>query len=183
MQPHRQGQERARLEAAFADHFDAVRAYCLRRLPVAEANDVVAEVFLVAWRKVDDMPDDSLVRPWLLRIAHFRVQHARRSFSRRARLALRLSSYPAPASESPEALLVAQYQRDRVTAALGKLRSRDQEVVRLRAWEELTAPEIAVVLDISVSAAEKRIARALDRLAAALGADSFGEPTTRGGLS
>ena len=177
----RAARARDRMEEVFVGHFDAVRAFCLRRLSVAEANDVVAEVFLVAWQKIDDLPDDPFVRPWLLRIAHFRVHHARRSFSRRARLAQRLSGQAAPPGESPEAFLVAQYQRDRVTAALAKLRESDREIVRLRAWEELTAPQIAMVLDISVAAAEKRISRALDRLGTALGKSPFAAPGNEGG--
>ena len=51
----------------FDEYFAEVRSYCLRRLPVADANDAVSEVFLVVWRRRHTAPDD--VKPWLFAIA------------------------------------------------------------------------------------------------------------------
>ena len=59
--------EEARLESLFHEHFSAIRAYTRRRAPEGLVDDVVAETFLVAWRKIDHLPDD--VRPWLLGVA------------------------------------------------------------------------------------------------------------------
>lgn len=171
----------ARMEEIYAAHFEAVRAYCLRRLPTSEANDAVSEVFLLAWRRLDALPEPEAVRPWLLRTAYNKIAHARRGYSRRARLAVKLSGVAETAADAPDVEVVAQYQRDRVTAALGKLRAGDREVIRLRAWEELSAPGIAAVLDVSVSAAEKRIGRALKRLATVLGAGPQDDQSTVGG--
>ena len=53
-------------------------------------------------------------------------------------------------------------------AALGSMRAGDQEVLRLAIWEDLAASEIAVVLGVSVSAAEQRLHRAKKRLARVL---------------
>ncbi len=58
---------RGRLEALFAEHSGAVRAYALRRIDPAAADDTVSEVFLVAWRRIEDCPADAL--PWLLACA------------------------------------------------------------------------------------------------------------------
>jgi Sigma-70 region 2 len=55
---------RRRVETLFAQHSAAVRAYAARRVPSATADDVVSDVFVVAWRRLDDVPDDGL--PWLL---------------------------------------------------------------------------------------------------------------------
>ena len=55
-----------RFDRLFAAHFDAVRAYAWRRDP-ATADDVAAETFLVAWRRLEDIPADSL--PWLIGVA------------------------------------------------------------------------------------------------------------------
>lgn len=59
--------QRRRVEALFSEHSAAVRAYARRRVPSAVADDVVSDVFLVAWRRLDDVPDDGL--PWLLACA------------------------------------------------------------------------------------------------------------------
>ena len=56
-----------RFEQLFRSEADAVRSYALRRADPADADDVVAETFLVAWRRFDDMPSDP--RPWLLGVA------------------------------------------------------------------------------------------------------------------
>lgn len=63
---------------------------------------------------------------------------------------------------------MAKAEADAVDAALAELRPDDREVIQLRAWEELTGPQIAEVLGISTAAAHKRLARALDRLATQL---------------
>ena len=58
---------RERFAQAFEEHFRAVSAYALRRTTPAEAEDAVAETFLVAWRRLDELPDDA--KPWLLGVA------------------------------------------------------------------------------------------------------------------
>jgi RNA polymerase sigma-70 factor (ECF subfamily) len=67
-------------------------------------------------------------------------------------------------ADSPEVLIVRREEDREMLEALSRLKESDQEVLRLTAWEELTASEIAAVLNITVSAAEKRIQRALQRL-------------------
>ena len=63
-----------RLRRLFDEHYDAVYAYCLRRLPEADARDTAAEVFTVAWRKSADVPAGA-ERSWLYGVAHRRLQH------------------------------------------------------------------------------------------------------------
>ena len=55
--------EEARLEALFCDHFSAVRSYTRRRAPESMVDDVVAETFFVAWRRIDDLPDGAQRKP------------------------------------------------------------------------------------------------------------------------
>lgn len=157
-----------RMNALFAAHFEAVRAYCLRRLPVGDANDAVAEVFMTVWRKIEEVPPEPATRPWLYGIARNKVAHARRGFSRRARLGQRVAALAPAVTDGPETLVLAHAEQDSMIEALDGLRPADREVLMLRAWEELTAPEIASALGISVAAAEKRITRATSRLAAAV---------------
>ena len=95
-------------EALYALHAGAVRGYAMRRCDPKTADDVVADVFLVAWRRRAELPEEPL--PWLLGIArHVLANHAR-SQSRRVRLHDRLAAQPtlmetpAPAGgESPRA--------------------------------------------------------------------------------
>ncbi len=157
-----------RMNALFAAHFEAVRAYCLRRLPVGDANDAVAEVFTTVWRKIDNVPPEPATRPWLYGIARNKVAHSRRGFSRRVRLGQRVGALAPAVVDGPETLVVSRAENDSMLEALDGLRPADREVLMLRAWEEMTAPEIARTLDISVAAAEKRITRATKRLAAAM---------------
>jgi RNA polymerase sigma-70 factor (ECF subfamily) len=73
-----------RFEALYAEHYGRVLAYVLRRAPAAVASDVVADVFLVAWRRLEQVPDDPV--PWLLGVARKTLANERRSGRRRAAL-------------------------------------------------------------------------------------------------
>src|SRR2546423_7741391 len=55
-----------RFNRLYEEHFEAVRRYVWRREP-SIADDVVAETFLVAWRRLDDLPVSA--RPWLIGVA------------------------------------------------------------------------------------------------------------------
>ena len=158
-------QNSERMHAVYQSHFTAIRAYCMRRLPVAEANDAVAEVFLAAWRRIEDLPTGEGVRPYLYGIARNKVLNSRRSIGRRTRLARKASALAPEIPAGPEAIVMAHAEADTVDAALAALGPNDREIIQLRAWEELTGPQIAEVLGISTAAAHKRLARALDRLA------------------
>ena len=154
-----------RMAAVYKTHFTAIRAYCMRRLAVAEANDAVADVFLTAWRRIDDLPTGDGELPYLYGIARNKVMNSRRTSGRRSRLAARAGSLAPETPLGPEATVMALSEVDEVDAALLTLRPDDREIIHLRAWEELTGPQIAEVLGISTAAAQKRLSRALDRLA------------------
>ena len=155
----------------FDYHFEAVTRYCLRRLPVADVNDATAEVFLVAWKKIDSVPAGEGALPWLYGVARNVVRNATRSTRRSGRLTGRLGGLARQQPPDPSAVVVRRREDEALVAAMGELSDDDQEVLRLRAYEGLTAPEIAVALDISPEAAKKRVTRALGRLrkAASLG--------------
>lgn len=69
--------DRQQFDALYDAHAGAVRAYVMRRGPVADADGVVAEVFLIAWRRLQDVPLDA--RGWLLAVARRVQSNARRS--------------------------------------------------------------------------------------------------------
>ena len=154
-----------RYGGTFDDLFDAhaavVLAYAVRRTAnVADAEDVVAETFVTAWRRFTDAPVEP--RAWLYGIARRVLANHRRGADRRTSLLRRLTSLASrphsPASSEGPAL-----------DALAKLSATDQELLRLVAWEELTHSEIAVVLGVSVNAVAIRLHRARQRFAAVLG--------------
>lgn len=82
-------QRRSRLEDLFSAHAVAVRAYARRRVDPAAADDAVSEVFVIAWRRLEDVPDDAL--PWLLGCARNVLAHQGRRSRRDRALVDRLA--------------------------------------------------------------------------------------------
>lgn len=158
----------ARFRRIFDAHLPAVQRYCARRLRTADANDAVSEVFLVVWRRIEEVPLGDETLPWVLGVARNAVRNMQRSGRRASRLLAKTGKEPVVPDPGPEAQVVRATEYEEVAAALGTLSAEDQEVIRLRAWEELTAPQIAAVVGCSVPAAEKRIARASARLSRAV---------------
>ena len=163
-------ERRARFEEIYRRHADAIYAYARRRGPAGLAEDVVAETFLVAWRRLDRVPENEL--PWLYGVARKVLANQRRGVERRRAAERPLSPEDAAAS-APDRRL-----RD----ALARLGERDREVLALVAWEGLTLAEAAVVLGCSHVACRVRFHRARRRLARLLEADGapLPEPRTEG---
>lgn len=145
---------RERFEGIFDANVRAVSAYALRRTTPGDADDVVAETFLVAWRRLDEVPSEA--KPWLLGVARRVLANQRRAAGRRTALVERVSQErklePKPASSSP------------ILQALGRLSEGDRELLCLHAWEELSTGEAAAVLGCSRTAAKVRLHRARGRL-------------------
>jgi RNA polymerase sigma factor (sigma-70 family) len=146
----------------YRDQGRAILAYALRRVENREdAADVLAETFLVAWRRLDEVPIDAGARLWLFAVAHRVIANLHRSERRRTRLGARLSeslrtelaTQPAAAGEAAEVL-----------RAMGGLGDDDRELLLLVSWEELSPGEAAKVLGISSLAARSRLHRARRRL-------------------
>jgi len=170
----------ARMDAIYEQHFNAVAAYCMRRLPAHVANDAISETFLVAWRKLDQVPHAPGTLPYLYRIAGNVIAHQRRTFARQGRLRSKLGRIAPDVAAAPDIQVLDYAAHSEVRDALADLSDADREAIRLRAWEELTIPQIAEVLQISTPAAQKRISRALQRLERAL--RSGGASAAEGGL-
>src|SRR5262249_25660963 len=84
---------RSRFEALYAAHGRAILGSALRRVSrPADAADVVAEPFLVAWRRLDDVPPGAEARPWLSGVARRTLANHRRGERRRQRLGQRLGA-------------------------------------------------------------------------------------------
>lgn len=157
----------AQFEQLYRAYADRVHAYALRRTTAAAADDVVAEVFLVAWRKLHKVPDEPL--PWLLAVARRVVANRRRSEGRAAALHERLADpawQPRPAAVSADV-------DDRVRRALAGLGERDRELLLLIAWEGLRVNEAAKVLGVRAGTLAVRLHRARRRLARVLAEDGI----------
>jgi RNA polymerase sigma-70 factor, ECF subfamily len=162
---------RSRFEALYRAHAGAVRTYVRRRSDVEGADDLVAEVFLVAWRRLDDVPEDPL--PWLLGVARRMLANRRRGAARDAALLERITFEPASAtsvesgrSESARAIV----------RALGALRNPDREALLLVAWEGLSPGQAARVLGVRPNTFAARLSRARRRFARALAAEGGQAP-------
>ena len=146
-------------------HYDAIHSYFLRRTGAASAQDLTAEVFLVAWRRIGDVPRGEETLLWLYGVAANVAAHQRRSIARSARLDTRLRSVSTNGSVELEPQVVRRAEYDRVLAAAERLRPADQEILRLAAWEELPHDQISRLLGCSVAAVDQRLHRARKRLA------------------
>jgi RNA polymerase sigma factor (sigma-70 family) len=148
-----------RLENLFAQHSAAVRAYAARRVSADVVDDVASDVFVVAWRRLSDVPDDAL--PWLLACARRIIANQRRGARRWAALHERLNHEP----PAPSAVLGPD---SALGEALATLKAADREVLLLVAWEGLDAQRAALVIGCSQRAFAMRLHRARRRLAAAM---------------
>jgi len=161
------GSRAERFRGIYEAHHHRILGYALRRVEMPEdAADVVAETFLVAWRRLDEIPEGREALLWLYGTARRVLANVHRAQGRRSRLVERLgreiAALPALAGPAPTEEIRA------VLRALGELREEDREVLRLAVWEELSHREISQVLECSANAAEIRLHRARRRLAARL---------------
>ena len=152
-----------RLRRLFENHRLAVLAYCMRRTSRWDALDAAAEVFAVAWRRIDDIPEGDEALPWLYGVARRVLANMQRSARRRYRLQARIAAAE-PRERLTEPVTVQRAEYQWVIDAAGRLSEADREILFLAAWEELSHREAAAVLGITEVAARKRLERARRRL-------------------
>lgn len=161
MDPTTSSRER---EQRFRDVYDAAYAdllrFARRRVHPTHAEDVVGDVFLVAWRRLDDVPVDvSDARAWLFGVARKVILNTRRREDRHQAVAVRLSEVrhdPADVGQHPD--LVASMVD--VASAWPLLSGTDRESLGLAVLDGLNGPEAAAVLGISPTAFRLRLSRA-----------------------
>lgn len=158
-----------RYAAMYRRHVRTVHSYAWRRVGDAAA-DVVSETFLVAWRRMPELPDDEEL-PWLLGVARRVVANAVRARARDVRLGRHLRAALAAGVsviEPDHAQVLCA--RDEVLTSLARLNPRDQEALQLVAWEGLEVKDAARVVGCSATAFAVRLHRARRRLAQLLDA-------------
>ncbi|MFJ9131240.1 RNA polymerase sigma factor [Streptomyces sp. NPDC102340] len=147
--------------ALYRAHHPAVDAYVRRRLhATADAGDVVAEVFLTAWRRLDDLPREATL-PWLYATARRILANTHRAEQRRRALTETVGREQRTLARDP-ADDVAGHQA--VATAFDALSDSDREVLRLALWEELPARQAAMVLGCTTATFHVRLHRARRRL-------------------
>lgn len=149
-----------RFAALFDTTHQALLAYAVRRVAhPADAADIVAETYLVAWRRLDDVPADDQARPWLFGVARRVLANYYRGERRRHALADKLRDNLCEIAPPPPDADLGD-----VAIALERLGEDDRELLRLVAWEDLARDEIAVALGVSRSTVRVRLHRARQRL-------------------
>jgi RNA polymerase sigma factor (sigma-70 family) len=156
------GRERSRrFDDLFAAYSADIVAYCgWRAGSPSDAQDAVADVFLTAWRRLDELPEGDAARLWLYATARKVIANQRRSSRRRAalheRLSLEAASRPhEAAAPTPEETLVHE--------ALRRLAPLDREVLLLAEWEGLSPAQIGRVVGCLAVTARGRLHRARRR--------------------
>jgi RNA polymerase sigma-70 factor (ECF subfamily) len=157
--------EDARFAELYRRYYRSIRQFCRRRVANDLVDDSVAETFLTAWRRLEDVPagDEALI--WLYGVAYRVIGHQWRSTARRRRLEDRLRSVVRrPASAADESVIDGDEYR-LVLDAAARLGDTDAEVLRLVAWEQLSVADTAAVLEIAPNAVKQRLHRARRNLA------------------
>lgn len=155
--------------AAFAGIFDRhappLLSYCTRRLGRADAEDVLAETFRVAFETRDRFdPSRSSALPWLYGIAARLIMKQHRGQGRLRRAVDRLTVVSHARTEVPFDDCLAEHDANTdllaaVGRAIDELAAIDREVILLYAWEQLSYDEIAEVLGVPVGTVRSRLNR------------------------
>jgi RNA polymerase sigma-70 factor (ECF subfamily) len=151
----------SRFQTLYKSTFTNIYAYATRALmpDQSDIDDVVAEIYLVAWRRIEELPQSPQDRLWLFGVARNVVRNTERSTNRRHLLVDRIHRQPRlpPGSSEPSHV--------DVTDALRRLSPTEREVMQLVVWDGLSAAETAEVLKCSVNVVQVRLHRARRRLA------------------
>jgi RNA polymerase sigma factor (sigma-70 family) len=163
----------------FRRHAPAIQRYAARRLGPGAAEDIVAEVFLAAFRQrgryLLSQPD---ARPWLYGIATNLIGERRRAEVRMYRAYARSGADPLAAEGHAQRVVEvvsAEAESPRLAAALASLKKRDRDALLLFTWGDLSYEEVARALDVPVGTVRSRLNRARRKLRAALGTPTTSE--------
>jgi RNA polymerase sigma factor (sigma-70 family) len=151
------GQDRsAEFETFYTARYAEIAGYVRRRVADHDCDDVIAQVFTIAWRRFDSVPPPPQDRLWLFGVARNSVAEHERSLTRRQRLRGRLADASAIGPLAPQS----DPRYEPVLSAMSALRHADREALQLVLWDGLTHAEAATLLGCSVNAFELRYRRA-----------------------
>jgi len=150
----------ARFVAVYEEFYPDVYAYCRRRLGSDVTDDVVADTFLTAWRRIEDLPPGPEALLWLYQVAYRSIGHQWRSVSRRKKLETKMNSFGHHIAPPTEDFVIQTGEARQILQAASRLKPTDYEVLRLASWEQLSHAEIGHVLGITTDAVTQRLYRA-----------------------
>lgn len=158
-----EARRRERFERLFRDTRIPILGYLLRRSGSPEdAADALADIYLIAWTRLEVIPEGDQARLWLFGVARNVLKkgvsrdHSHQALVERLAGELRISSAPPSVADDEDA--------DRLRTALSGLREIDREILTLIAWDGLTPAEVAHVLGLSANTIRVRLHRARTRL-------------------
>ncbi|MQA36124.1 RNA polymerase sigma factor [Modestobacter roseus] len=151
--------ERAGFETLFRETRAPLLAYLSRRAPVDDAPDLLAEVYLVAWRRRADLPAGDERRLWLFGVARRLLAEHHRAAWTRSDVEDEAGRVTTPGPDT-----AGSRREDAVRRALDSLSDVDRELITLTTWERLSPAEAARVVGITANTARVRLHRARARL-------------------
>ncbi len=146
----------------YREHYSAVRTYVSWRCGAGDVDDVVADAFLVAWRRFDEL-EASWARAWLFGVVKNVLRDHRRLRSNAARFVDNLVALRPAQHTNLDTGDLSVEDLDLLKRALSKLNDDDQEVLVLSSWYEMSAEEIGVALSITKNHVGVRLHRARTR--------------------
>jgi RNA polymerase sigma-70 factor (ECF subfamily) len=163
---------RRRFEDLFDAHYAELTRFAARRVGTDAAGDIVAGTFLIAWRRLAELPADH-ARAWLYATARQVIANELRGRTRRERLTAKAATGSDPRVADHADPVTDQL---RVREVLAQLSPADQEVLRLIEWDGLDVAQAALVLRCTRTALKVRLHRARRRFAQRLQATEEREP-------
>jgi RNA polymerase sigma-70 factor (ECF subfamily) len=154
-----------RFREIYAANQRPILGYFLRRTDATSARDGAAETFLVAWRRIDELPAGDRTLPWLYGVSRRVLANQRRGRKRFTALGQKLNGADPTEEPSPEVVVLRRAEDDEMLAAVDRLRPEDQEILRLAVWEELPHAQIAEAVGTSAHAITQRLYRITKQLA------------------
>lgn len=145
-------ERRRRFEALTEEIYDPVYRYLRRRMPIHDAEEVMNDVLVTVWRRLDNVPEPNPL-PWTYGVARRATANHRRGDTRRLALVRRIEAQPTTDID-PE-----PQDHPLLEDAIHQLTASEREIVRLWAWEGLEPREIAAVLDTNANAVSIKLTR------------------------
>lgn len=174
---HEPDEVREKFVLLYRAYYEPIFLYMVRRISGPDVPDLVASVFVTAWRRISDVPEGPEAKLWLYGVARRHISHHRRRILRALRLRTRLELNTLPSSGSAGDQ---DWRTTRLVEAIGRLRESERESLRLVMWDGLTYDEASQVLGCSPNAVGMRLHKAKARLRRELSDSAAGtsRPTT-----
>lgn len=155
--------------ALYQQTYRKTLAYALRRtISQSDAQDVVAETYLVAWRRASEFLPADQPQAWLYSVAYRVLANQWRTRSRQKALSEKVLAYEQYREIDPSLTAEAYDELLTVELAMSTLSDRDQEILRLAAYEELDHKEIAKAMGVNQTLVKSVLFRARQRLSRTL---------------